>query len=496
MFQSKFAGLRWESVDKFEEAYKRRATAEPASPAADTSLVAPVAPEVVKEHPLTEFLRRTKLPRHPDPNASTVAEAEYLLQAASEVEHQFIVQYLYARFSINFETGGELAVKSDTHLEAIAEEEMGHLLTVQNVLLLIGAPPYLERQRTAPPAEQPFPFLLEPIGLPFISRFLVAESPIDAELPDNLGELKETIEHVGALYAMLYWLFQDSDAPQEPWLLPPSEFPAGRHVKPEEYNANTELVIDMLNRADDWLASGDIHVLPPPTAALDTPAAMADAARRALYDIALQGEGPVETGPDTPKETSHYHRLLGIYNALKASPNITLALDVPVNPHLEPVDPANAESEPGLITDRAALRHARLFNLRYAMLLLEIALSVSIPRSREVDNEAVRATLAIRAILVEMIRGVGALSRKLVTIALKASQSGVGPPCAAAPYGLPSEPFPTSERERWELLLSLIDESRAIIEEAGGDLSVEMEDLLERDRNHREFVLARISELT
>src|SRR5437870_936621 len=67
-----------------------------------------------------------------------------LLHAAAGVEHELMVQYLYAAYSL----GGD-QVPADQrdlvqmwrrNLLAIAKEEMGHFLTVQNILTLLGAP--------------------------------------------------------------------------------------------------------------------------------------------------------------------------------------------------------------------------------------------------------------------------------------------------------------------------------------------------------------------
>jgi hypothetical protein len=490
MVQNRFRRLRWESVEEITRSNAATAAAQP-----EIEALGPPDGEAA-ESPLTELLRRTGVPRHPDPNASALDEAEFLLQAAAEVEHQFIVQYLYALFGLDLAAGGAVAAQCRTHLEAIAEEEMGHLLTVQNVLLLIDAPPYLEREGTSPADPLPFPLKLEPPSLSFVSRFLVAESPVGVELPDNLGDLKGEIEHIGALYAMLYWLFQDGDAPQGPWQLPPLTFPSGRHLKPEHYNADATKVRNLLNRAADWGAAlGGVHVLPPQTAALNTPAQMADAGRRALYDVALQGEGPAGAGPAQPKDTSHYHRLLGLYESIKgAGESLKLALDVPVNPHTVPAGAGDPEAEPGLITDGKALLNARLFDLRYSMLLLEIFLSVMIPRTRLAGGAPVRRTLARRALRVEMVTGIGALSRRLVKLARKASQGGVAPPYAGAPYGLTAGLFPQDERAGWQSLLRLIDESAAVIEEAGDAAGPEMETLREEDETFRPFVQARIDE--
>ena len=64
--------------------------------------------------------------------------AVFLLHVAAEIEHALMVQYLYAAFSL-----GGSEVPKDHWIQVsewreiilgIAKEEMGHLMTVQNVL--------------------------------------------------------------------------------------------------------------------------------------------------------------------------------------------------------------------------------------------------------------------------------------------------------------------------------------------------------------------------
>ncbi len=72
------------------------------------------------------------------PGANPLDEALVLLKTAAEVEHALLIQYLYAAFSVR-----------DDHrktLMLIAHQEMGHLITVQNLRLLCGAAPYMNRQ--------------------------------------------------------------------------------------------------------------------------------------------------------------------------------------------------------------------------------------------------------------------------------------------------------------------------------------------------------------
>src|SRR5204863_2080786 len=67
-------------------------------------------------------------------------KAQFLLHAAAEVEHALLVQYLYAAYSLkkpgDVTDPAQQAALSQwpRSLRGIAKEEMGHLLTVQNLL--------------------------------------------------------------------------------------------------------------------------------------------------------------------------------------------------------------------------------------------------------------------------------------------------------------------------------------------------------------------------
>jgi hypothetical protein len=65
-------------------------------------------------------------------------KTECLLQIAAEVEHALLIQYLYGAYSMALpEKDPRRKTFSD-----VAVEEMSHLMTVQNLLLAIGSPPY------------------------------------------------------------------------------------------------------------------------------------------------------------------------------------------------------------------------------------------------------------------------------------------------------------------------------------------------------------------
>jgi len=221
-----FGKLRWE-----------RSTAQPSA--------------LVQADPVARALAQSGIPRAPAPyDATPLTEARYLLRAASEVEHGLLVQYLYAGFSIDPTAPGPVPVNGwPRRYIKIAIEEMFHLISVQNMILALGGEPYFDRADfpIAPgqAALYPFPFALEPVSLDSVAKYVIAESPSDVptELQAEIAQIAQqanqavggTVNHVGALYAMLYWLFQPSDAPQGPWQIPTTEFPAGWHLKPEDF---------------------------------------------------------------------------------------------------------------------------------------------------------------------------------------------------------------------------------------------------------------------
>jgi hypothetical protein len=99
----------------------------------------------------------------------------YLLSIDAEIEHCLMVQYLYAAYSL----GGPQVLTPFRNVVrdwqevilGIAKEEMGHLISVQNVLRLIGAPLHLEREDYPGDVPfYPFPFMLEPLTLDSLAK--------------------------------------------------------------------------------------------------------------------------------------------------------------------------------------------------------------------------------------------------------------------------------------------------------------------------------------
>jgi hypothetical protein len=87
---------------------------------------------------------------HIPPEFTSHQYAIFLLHIAAELEHMLMVEYLYAGFSLGgpqipLEYHKQVAQWRETIL-GIAKEEMGHLMTVQNLLRCLGGALNLDRE--------------------------------------------------------------------------------------------------------------------------------------------------------------------------------------------------------------------------------------------------------------------------------------------------------------------------------------------------------------
>src|SRR5438105_7226220 len=136
-----------------------------------------------------------------------------LLHAAAEIEHSLMVQYLFAAYSM----GGRQVPKRledkvrkwQQMILGIAKEEMGHLMTVQNVLIAMGAPIHFDRQQYPWGSEfYPFQFSLKRLTLDSLAEYVLAESAENWDGGKLAAEVKglaaqgagSPVNHVGALY--------------------------------------------------------------------------------------------------------------------------------------------------------------------------------------------------------------------------------------------------------------------------------------------------------
>lgn len=304
-------------------------------------------------------------------------KAKILLESAAEVEHALMVQYLYAAYSLKskdqvdaeherlLDWDDESGQSWPLTLLAIAREEMGHLMTVENLLILLGLVPNFERQDSPPRTDlYPFPLKLQPLTRSSLAKYVVAEAPWDATDIDGIvvlatGKAGSTINHVGILYGLLgvvfcredqieggatghpHWdailrLIRDAsyeqDRAPEHWHLPDSEFGPGtveRQADPADWNIPPLRPQVRVYRVADRANALD-----------------------AIRDIGEQGEGPSSEG-----QTSHFERFLRIFHAFPAP-----GMWVPTRP--VPTDPKVTD-----FTDPRTRGWAELADARYALLL-------------------------------------------------------------------------------------------------------------------------------
>ena len=380
-------------------------------------------------------------------------EAVFLLHAAAEVEHMLMAQYLFAAYSLDESRAPTDAAKKTVkewrrNLLNIAKEEMGHLLTVQNLLLLVGGPLHFEREEYPFKAETvyPFPFMLEPVSQESLGKYVLAEMPERIELSseqeesvreiENLLGMGFTVNPVGKLYNRVTEVFQE---------LRNSDFVSGI----EGYQA----------KAEDWSANtasgnlqGELQVQ------IDT-AVNRDEALAALERIATQGEGATPGA----QEVAHFDRFLTIYRKFRDRGGWPAT-------HRFPNDPSADQ-----IVDPQARRWAHLFNLRYRLLLSFLSHSMRLagpttqsgtptPRGDLVNWTffEMRHLARIAQVLVQMPHGSGAD----VT--------------AAPPFDLPyTLALPDRDVDRWRTHRDITTASQGLIEQIeGGALDEEQERVL------------------
>ena len=117
-----------------------------------------------------------------------------LLHIASSIEHALMVQYLYAAYSLDPNKGKDGTEQQKIAdwknlILSVAKEEMGHLLTVQNVLCLLGGPVELIRDDFPwDSGIQPFDFHLERLTAASLASYVAAEAPEDQSEATQLAK--------------------------------------------------------------------------------------------------------------------------------------------------------------------------------------------------------------------------------------------------------------------------------------------------------------------
>lgn len=394
-------------------------------------------------------------------------EAVRLLHVAAEVEHALLIQYLYSAYSLNPKVSQ--ATVAQTQIIEVAKQEMAHLITVQNLLMAIGAAVNLNRENfTADPSDYPFPVSLEPLSSDSLAKYVTAESPtidqvssvdqkdviaIAQQADKAVSGTSNKVNRVGIIYAKLYWIFQENDAADGPWILPPDviqcfvqNFGAGFHLADGDF-VNPSVVANFSATKQEWGGDSSMHV------DAGTPRSNALAA---INWITSQGEGP----NNAKVLETHFQTFLKLYRMFKGFP-ANAVLDVPTNPTT--ATPGSAGVSASAILEPVALLWARLLNVRYQILLLDVALGLSLDRSK--DALLRNTMMATWAVDKEMVAFISTIAISL-TSRQRTSAGTQKPFLAGAPFEL--EEIPQALCDQWKQQRDLLASSKALISQLKG----------------------------
>ena len=408
-----------------------------------------------------------------EPQMEPRDEAALLLSVAAEVEHALMVQYLYAAYSVRYDqkkTSHQAAARN-IHLGVlqIAREEMGHLMTVQNLLHLIGAQLNLEREHSPFDSQlYPFRFKLERLSLHSLAKYVTAERPLKqpAGFPDNdWAKLKDIaaiatrandgrpVQHVGPIFARLIELFEGGDG----------------GLTNDDFRIYT---LDRQATWNDWGydesldAEDDARRVLVETFEGTDPGSLRKMAIEALSEIGEQGEG---FGDEVD---SHFERFFQLYMDFQqlSADGVDFVWPVAVNPNTlspppvvscscEPADAIRAASvRKGCITNERARVWGQLFNMRYRLLLnmlshfLQITGPRYVPGGPDTGNRTPRGHLLLWCF--DEMRHLRKIAQKLVQLPLRDPADGEN---AGAPFQLPyTLSIPASETDRWRTLLDIV----------------------------------------
>lgn len=411
-----------------------------------------------------------------EPQLEPRDEAVFLLSAAAEIEHALMVQYLFAAYSLRVAPGETNIEEIQSLILQIAREEMGHLITVQNLLHLVGGPLNFNREHSPYASEiYPFRFKLEPLTLDTLAKYVVAESP--AVLPDDFpaddrviyeqivvrarrSNDGETVNHVGSIFHRLEQLFRDetSGVKNEDFRLDTTSLQGKFNdwgFEPKSTSLGEKLIIETIDGADA--------------------ASVREAAGKAIQDIGQQGEAFDPSPAGAGQSESHFERFFDIYRRLETLTQTGAQLTWPVteNPNttLKPSEApgpmkmlemvVEAHESKGRITHPRSLAWAHLFNLRYRLLLaylshfLRLRQDLYVTQSGPAHGDRTERGLLLIWTFNEM-RRLKKIAAKLVQLPRDEHPGGVN---AGPPFELPyTLNLPEREEDRWRAHL---DVSRA-----------------------------------
>ena len=394
------------------------------------------------------------IPAH-DPPLAPRDEAIFLLHTGAEIEHALLIQYLYAAYSIRGakdvspEHAAKVRAWKATLLE-IAREEMGHLITVQNLLMSIGGPINLEREDYPFRSHlYPFHFRLEPLSKASLAKYVVAEMPYMASPPDEIKDIVNRaatvstmqVNQVGAIYTRLMELFSLPDSGG-------SNTDIGPTLSEEDFVPDA---VSYHAHYDTWGGSSSILVPDVGNQA---------AALQAIAELAEQGEG-LDEPADSP---SHYERFLAVYREFPEVGDWEPTYHVPTDPNVSSYEGVD-ELESGSITHPRSVQWAKLCNLRYRLLLAYLSHFLQSDGSLVAGNADHTARGLLNKWAFDEMRHLSQVASRLVTLPKTSHVPGEHelPERAGAPFDLPyTLNLPNRESDRWRSHLDVLTASLAL----------------------------------
>ena len=430
-----------------------------------------------------------------------------MLTSGAEIEHALMVQYLYAAYSIN---ANQDSAERQAMVEgwrasilSVAREEMGHLLTVQNVLVLLGAPVNLGREMMPWDHQYyPFPFSLEPLSIETLQCFIYAEMPrlpvlgtdppgkqrpksvpssiSVAQQKDIIGEITRALaarfdktsvaddmHRVGELYDEIISLISDPERiPDSTFNEATYEMQASWDDWGRGYKAAPRLLDPdgNLDPANDPGSSEPAPAYPDPLARrpahlqIDRAATRAQAIK-ALRALAAQGEAQ-HLKEDETGEPSHFERFIQIYKEFQdikaGDPTFQPAGRVPRNPTTRADFARLKPNHVAAITyisthDDSVAAHyvAQLFNQRYRLLLIYLAHTFRLARTQPTHQPGLRG-MVMHRVFGEMYN-----LKTLAGLLVRLPMEGGG--CAGPPFEMPyTIDLPHADRDVWRLYDDLL----------------------------------------
>ena len=382
-------------------------------------LIATAAPIPDDRNALLDILSLVGIPIVEGADTASQYAVE-LLKLAAEVEHALMVQYLYAAASLPDDPGRD-SVNYHGKLMDVAIQEMGHLATVQNLLLLVGGREALYMQRDAMRQisdKNPIPFVLEPISLPSLAKYVAAEMPaqVPPELAVKVDELVQLAaqsagvdtHRVGVIYGLLGWIFTPpGEAEGKVDFAALAPLPNKPHLCDDDLSDASEIAQHEA-LAEEW------HVFEPEIILLT--AHTCAEARQAIEQIAEQGEGLQN------KDASHFGEFMEMVAAFEA--NRFVVEPIATSPTLG----AHGGEGGEVISHPYARLWGETFSIQYDLLVLTIYHALITPRSSDGDA-GLRGDLAALA-LRGMREVIGPISSLVGSLPLRADGSShrAGPP--------------------------------------------------------------------